>query len=197
MPLATSDAALVASLLTHEPGASELLVDRYGPYVERLIVRVVGLDAEVPDLINEVFARALEGVKVLRDSAALKGWIGSVAIFTARAFLRNRRTRRNWLTFQSPHELPDVAAAIATPEVSRKLQRVYAVLDRLPRDERIAFALRFIEGMELTEIAQVTDVSLATVKRRLMKAQRLFWDAVREDPLLRDHAPEMVAEGER
>jgi DNA-directed RNA polymerase specialized sigma24 family protein len=100
MPLATSDAALVASLLTHQPGASELLFDRYGPYVERLIVRVVGLDAEVPDLIHEVFARALEGVNVLRDSTALKGWIGSVAIFTARAFLRNRRTRRHWVRFQ-------------------------------------------------------------------------------------------------
>jgi RNA polymerase sigma-70 factor (ECF subfamily) len=195
MPLATSDAALVASLRANEPGASELLFDRYGPYVERLIVRVVGLDAEVPDLINEVFARAFEGMRMLREASALKGWIGSVAIFTARAFLRSRRTRRHWLRFQAPHELPDLPAAVASPEVTQELARTYAVLDALPGDERIAFALRFVEGMELTEIAAVAGVSLATVKRRLVKAQLLFWEAVRGDPLLRDHAPEAMPGG--
>lgn len=191
LPLATSDASLVASLRAQEPGASELLFDRYGPYVERLVVRVVGFDAEVPDLINEVFARALEGVKGLRESSALKGWIGSIAIFSARVFLRNRRTRRRWLSFQpEPRDLPERAATTATPEVSQALARAYVVLDRLPAEERIAFALRFVEGMQLAEIAEVAGVSLATVKRRLVKAQRLFWDAARGDPLLRDHAPE-------
>lgn len=197
LPLATSDAALAASLCANEPGASELLFDRYGPYVERLIVRVVGFDAEVPDLINEVFTRALEGVKGLRESSALKGWIGSIAIFTARVFLRNRRTRRRLISFQSPAKLPDTPAATATPEMSQKLARAYAVLDGLPAEERIAFALRFIEGMELSEIAEVVGVSLATVKRRLGRAHHLFWDAARDDPFLQDEARDLAREGPR
>jgi RNA polymerase sigma-70 factor, ECF subfamily len=187
LPVAYTDGALVVSLRAREVGASEMLFDRYGPYVERLIVRVIGLDPEVPDLIHEVFARALEGIHGLRESTALKGWIGSIALFTARVFLRNRRTRRRWLRFLAPNDLPETAATVALPEVSQTLKHTYAVLDALPADERIAFALRFVDGMDLTEIAQIAGVSLSTIKRRLIRAHRLFWDAARRDPLLLEH----------
>jgi RNA polymerase sigma-70 factor (ECF subfamily) len=184
-----TDAALAVALKAHAPGSAELLFDRYGPYVERLIVRTVGMDPEVPDLIHEVFARALEGIRKLRESCALKGWIGSVALFTARGFLRSRRTRRRWLSVFSSDEVPEPVAVVASPEVSRTLTRTYAILDGLPTDERITFALRMIDGMELLEIAEVSGVSLATVKRRITRAQRLFWDRARRDPMLREHAP--------
>jgi RNA polymerase sigma-70 factor (ECF subfamily) len=131
----------------------------------------------------------------LRQSSALKGWIGSVALFTARRFLRSRRTRRRWVSAFSLDQVPETAAAVASPEVSQTLVRTYAVLDALPADERIAFALRFVDGMELHEVAQVTRVSLATVKRRLVRAQRIFWDRARQDPILREHAP-VSGEGE-
>jgi RNA polymerase sigma-70 factor (ECF subfamily) len=187
---ALTDAALVKALQARESGSAELLFDRYGPYVERLIVRTVGLDPEVPDLIQEVFARALEGIGSVRESWALKGWIGSVALFTARAFLRSRRIRSRWLSVFSSDEVPEPAAVVASPEVSRTLARTYAILDALPTDERIAFALRVIDRMELTEISEVTGVSLATVKRRIARAQQLFWERARRDPLLREHAPQ-------
>ncbi|MDP9151084.1 MAG: sigma-70 family RNA polymerase sigma factor [Myxococcota bacterium] len=190
LPLARTDAALVASLKLRELGSADLLFERYGGYVERLVVRVLGIDSEVPDIINEVFARTLENVDNLRDPAAFKGWIGSIAIFTARVFLRRRRTRRRWLRFVSPEELPEMAATNALPEVSQVLKRTYVVLDTLPADERIAFALRFVDGMELTAIAEVVGVSLATVKRRLGRAQQLFAAAAQRDPLLREHLAE-------
>jgi RNA polymerase sigma-70 factor, ECF subfamily len=188
-PQAMTDTALAESLRAHEPGSAELLFERYGPYVERLIVRTVGADPEVPDLIHEVFARALEGIRSLRDSWALKGWIGSIALFTARGFLRNRRIRRRWLSVFSYDEVPEVAAVVASPEMTRTLAHTHAVLDALPIDERIAFALRMIDRMDLGEIAQITKVSLATVKRRIARAKRLFWDRARRDPMLREHAP--------
>jgi RNA polymerase sigma-70 factor (ECF subfamily) len=196
-PATMTDAALAMSLKAREPGSAELLFERYRPYVERLIVRTVGFDPEVPDLVNEVFARALEGIKSLRDTWALKGWIGSVALFTARGYLRSRRNRRRWLSIFSSDEVPEPVAIVAPPEVSRTLVSAYAVLDVLPTDERIAFALRVIDGMELAEIAQMVGVSLATVKRRVARAQRLFWDKARRDPMLREHAPPDEEEEEK
>jgi RNA polymerase sigma-70 factor (ECF subfamily) len=188
-PATMTDAALVKALKANEPGSAELLFERYGPYVERLIVRTVGLNSEVPDLINEAFARTLEGIDRLHDPSALKGWIGSVALFTARGFLRHRRSRRRWLSVFSLDEVPEPLAAVASPEVSQTLARAYMVLDTLPADERIAFALQVIDGTDVAEIAEMMGVSLSTAKRRLARAKRIFWRMARRDPILREHAP--------
>ncbi|HEY3592218.1 MAG TPA: RNA polymerase sigma factor [Polyangiaceae bacterium] len=187
----------MAAILAKQPGAWDMLFDRYGTYVERLIVRVVGFDTEVPDLINEVFARALEGVDHLKDPSSLKAWLGSIAIFTSRVWIRNRGSRRRWMHLFSPHEMPDVPAAIAPPEVSQTLQRIYAVLQELGTDERIAFTLRYIEGMELHEIAENTGVSLSTVKRRLSRADNIFLKRASRDSLLSERLAESARWGSK
>ena len=186
LPVAEGDASLVAALTARTHGAQAAFVERYGRYVERLLVRVVGFDPEVPDLLQEVFLRALESLDRLESPARLKGWLGSIALFTARAWLRDRRSRMRWLHFRSPFEIPEPAAPARVPEAVEALSRTYVLLDRLPADERIALALRLIEGMDLREIAELSRVSLATVKRRLARAEKQFLDAARRDPLLRD-----------
>jgi RNA polymerase sigma-70 factor (ECF subfamily) len=187
LPLPLGDAALVGAVRAGERQAWAALFDRYGPYVERLIVRVVRVDSEIPDLIHEVFARALEGIDQLKEPTALKGWLGSITIFTARAWIRKRGSRRRWLNFTAPHELPEVPANSASPEVSETLERVYALLEGMPVDERIAFSLRFIDGMGLAEIAEIAGVSLSTVKRRLSRAERSFLRSASKDSLLSEH----------
>jgi RNA polymerase sigma-70 factor, ECF subfamily len=181
-----SDAALVVALRAGSSEAADQLFERYGDYVERLIVRVLGFDGEVPDLINEVFARAFERIQQIEDGTALKGWLGSIAIFTARTFLRDRRSRRRFLGFFAPEELPEIPFRSAPVECSLALSRTYQVLAMLAPDERIAFALRFIDGMSLGEIAQVMAVSLGTVKRRLTRAQQRFVRVAERDPLLKE-----------
>lgn len=172
-----TDAALVTLLRAKEPRARAVLVDRYAFYVERLIVRTVGFDAEVPDLVNDVFLHALEGIDELRESSALKGWIGSIAVFTARGFLRNRGIRRRWLRVMPFDKVPDRPAPVWRPEVSEMLEHARAVFNSLPVDERTAFALRIAGGWRLAEIAKNAGVSLATVKRRLARAERRLRDA--------------------
>ena len=185
-PAALNDAGLVAAIRAKRPEAGRLLLERYGNYVERLVVRVLGIDAEVPDLINEVFARAFERIDQLDDPTALKGWIGSIALFTTKTFLRDRRTSRRFLGFFAPDELPEVPVSGAPAEVSLALYRTYQVLETFPADERIAFALRFIDGMGLAEVAAMMGLSLGTVKRRLTRAQDRFIRAAERDPLLRE-----------
>jgi len=84
----------------------------------------------------------------------------------------------------APHELHDYEAASATAEVSEALRQTYRVLAQLPTDERIAFTLRQIDGMELLAIAEQTRVSLATVKRRVARAQKTFVTLARQNETL-------------
>jgi RNA polymerase sigma-70 factor (ECF subfamily) len=71
-------------------------------------------------------------------------------------------------------------------EVEEALRATYRVLDRLPVEERVVFALRFIEGMEVAEVANACGVSLSTVKRRLGKASARFASWAKAEPALAD-----------
>jgi len=82
--------------------------------------------------------------------------------------------------------VPEAEARPASDEATEALRRTYLVLDRLPREERIAFALRTIEGMKLEEVADACGVSLATAKRRLARAEQRFLELCRADAVLRE-----------
>jgi RNA polymerase sigma-70 factor (ECF subfamily) len=185
LPAPESDEQLVLSLRAGHPDAGTLLFDRYAPHVRRVLVRVMGPDAEILDLVHDVFVTALEAVPRLLDPRALRAWITQIAVFTARARIR-RRVRGRILRFLPFTELPEPELPPGDFEGSQAMQAVYRVLDSLDTDERIAFALRFVGGMELTEVAASCGVSLATIKRRLSRAQVNFARAAEREPALVD-----------
>jgi RNA polymerase sigma-70 factor, ECF subfamily len=163
---------LVRGLRAREPWAAAAVVERHLHHVRRVLVRVMGAgDPELDDLVQEVFTRALAGAHRLSFDGALSSWLTSVAVFTGRETIR-RRSRWRWLHFMA--ELPERPALEVPGEVSDAARAVYGLLDRLPADERIVFALRALEGMDLCELAAACRVSVPTVRRRLARAEKRF-----------------------
>lgn len=178
------DAALAEALRARNPTAQTELFDRYGGHIQRVLTNIMGFDAELPDLLQEVFARALNSIATLSDGAKLKAWLSSVAVFTARGCIRSRR-RRRWLGLATPERLNRHTAPNVSEELREAVRATYEVLATMPADERIVFTLRHISGLELTELADTCDVSLATIKRRLVRARARFLALARHRPALR------------
>jgi RNA polymerase sigma-70 factor (ECF subfamily) len=179
------DAELVHAMAADDPSARAELFDRHAPHVQGVLARVLGYDSELPDLLHEVFARALAQINRLDDPSALKAWLTAIAVFTAREHIR-RRMRGRWLRFFASEDLPDIPVATAGEDVRESLRVTYEVLDRLGVDDRIAFALRFIEGLELGDVAAACGVSINTIKRRLARAEKRFLTLARREPSLHD-----------
>jgi RNA polymerase sigma-70 factor (ECF subfamily) len=180
---ADSDVALVAALKAGDPAAGHALFSAYGEYVRRVLMRVMGPDPEIGDLAQDVFIAALESIHKLAQPGALRGWLAQIAVFHARHCLRGRK---QWsiLRFFAPENLPPGRAREVDFEASEALRATYRVLSSLPVDERIAFSLRFVEGMNLTDVAAACRVSLATAKRRLSRAEARFAQLARGEPAL-------------
>jgi len=183
--LSLDDRELVAALRRGDGRARMLLVERFEPLVERLVAGALGVDSEIPDVVQDVFVAVLEGIHNLKDASALRSWIATLAVFTARGRIRRRR-RWRWIRFVAPEEVPEVAVSGPQGETHEAVRATYAVLEGFPADERLAFSLRFISEMQLTEVADACRVSLATVKRRLARAEKRFVEAARTHPALRD-----------
>jgi RNA polymerase sigma-70 factor, ECF subfamily len=165
---------LVRALRAGEPWAERALLRSEAAHVERLLTRILGYRAELDDLVQEVFIRAFARIGALREPESLRPWLGSIAAFVAREAIRRKR-RRRWLVFLPAEECVELPANSASFEARTALRVFYQVVDAFPADERIAFTLRFVEGMELTEVAEACQVSLATIKRRLKRASDDFY----------------------
>lgn len=175
--------SLLERLRAGEAAARAALFDRHVATVERAVHAVLGSDPDAEDLVQDAFVAALRGIDGFRgEEAGLGAWVRGIGVRLALKKIRWRRTRR-WLGWQGTDATATLHAVTET-DTQAALHRAYAVLDRLPAMERAAFGLRFIEGMQLDEVARDLGVSLATAKRRIRSARERFGRLAAGDALL-------------
>lgn len=137
--------------------------------LKNVIRRMVGSSPEVADLVQEVFLAALEDLDHFRGTPlTVSRWLRGIATNKSLEHLRWRRLRRNV-------ELDDLVDQALTNSVCMTESRCdLALLGKslhaFPEEEQVCLRLRYLEGRSLHEVASATNVSLATVKRRLGRA---------------------------
>src|SRR5450432_730714 len=154
--------------LVTEPGLDALYA-RYAPYVAAIATRILGRRAEVEDVVQEVFALAVGGLRRREDHREIKSWLATV---TVRRSVQQLRLRAFWSVFDLADEPSyDTLADPGSDGQERELiSDVYRALDRLPPRQRVPWVLRHIEGQSLEQVAELCGCSLATVKRRISAA---------------------------
>ena len=148
-----------------EPGL-DALYKRYAPYVAAIATRILGRQAEVEDVVQEVFSLAVGGLRRREDHREIKSWLATV---TVRRAVQQLRLRAFWSVFDLADEPSyDTLADPSSDSQERELiSEVYRALDRVPPRQRVPWVLRHVEGQSLEEVAQLCGCSLATVKRRI------------------------------
>jgi RNA polymerase sigma-70 factor (ECF subfamily) len=182
-PEPADDAALALAAGRGSPHAAGAIWDRHAGLVRGILRRSLGAD-DVEDHVQEVFLRLFKQLPELRKPESLRSFLIGIAIRVAGTELRRRRVRR-WLHIAPPDELENDPAPVRDDDAREAVSRLYAILDRLDADSRVLFVLRYVEALELTEVAAARGVSLATVKRKLARtAERVFALARRDEILL-------------
>jgi RNA polymerase sigma-70 factor (ECF subfamily) len=179
--VATADSAddvdeqLVARAQRAEPSAFETLYRRHAEFAFNLAVRIQGSSSDVEDVVHDAFLEAQERLDDLRDSASFRPWLGSIVVRLVRTRLRRRKLLGALgLTAPEPVDIDSIATVDADPEARALLAQVYALLQTLAADDRIAWTLRYVERHRLETVAVMMDCSLATAKRRIGRAQRFL-----------------------
>jgi RNA polymerase sigma-70 factor (ECF subfamily) len=187
------DGALARAVAAGDEAAAGAVWERYAPMVRSALRRSLDPYEDVEDLVQEVFLRFFRRIGELRDPAALRSFLFGIALRVAGSALRRRRVRR-WLRLTPTGVLPDLPARGGEPgdPAREAVRRLYAILDRLDDAGRLAFVLRYVEGLELTEVAEALGVSLATAKRRLARVTPRVVAMIERDPVLPEYARAML-----
>ncbi|MFT3767256.1 MAG: sigma-70 family RNA polymerase sigma factor [Minicystis sp.] len=176
-------AQTLRDLHDRKPAAERWLLENHAKRVERILFRILGDLRNLEDLVQEVFARVFARIDDVREPEALKAYVTSVTVFVAREAIRKKR-RHRWLAFFASDELPEVGAGEDDGDAREGVRAFYRAVGTLDPEERLAFTLRIVEGMELTDVAAACGVSLSTVKRRVQRAEATFVERCKQDEVL-------------
>ena len=189
-----SDEDIIERLQIGDVGAAALLYDRYSPEINRLVWRLLGADHEHDDLVQQIFCQLLVAVPKMREACKLPGFVQRTTVNAVRSELRKRAVRRRF--FRSHEDFDRFEGLAEDHETRELLRRTFAVLEKMPTSERIAFTLRHVDGRTLEDSAQLCGCSLATVKRRLDKAQKRFRALSASDPMITERLKRNGKRGE-
>ena len=180
-PVRGEEASILTELKSGSEEAYAWLIDRFHQPVYGLVYRMLNDPADAADTTQEVFLKVFRGMRRFQGEASLKTWIYRIAIHEAsnhrRWWFRHKgretsmeqeatRTSAIRDTLVDPGRSPFDNAA--QEEVRAKVE---AELRLVQEPYRTTVILRDIEGLSYEEIAEILEVSLGTVKSRLMRGR--------------------------
>lgn len=169
------DAQLVALARDNDVLAFEVLYRRHATFALNLAVRIQGSATDVEDVVHDAFLKAHHRMRELRDASLFRSWLGAIVVRLVRSRLRRKRLLNTFgIGAADPVDLDAIASFDADPETRAQLAQIYALLQTMPADDRIAWTLRNIERHRLEAVAELAGCSLATAKRRIQRAQRFL-----------------------
>jgi RNA polymerase sigma-70 factor, ECF subfamily len=172
--------ALITGLCHGDEEAYEILIQRYQQPVYNLICRLLNDPSDAADIVQEVFLKVFRSIRSFRQGSSLKTWIYRIAVNEAynhrRWFSRHQRQEVSFGPDEGSQTYADSLADpsrtpfdLAADGETRAL--VERALEKLNPKFRTAVVLRDIEDLSYEEIAAVLEISLGTVKSRILRGR--------------------------
>lgn len=175
---------VIARLVAGEARAIDEVYRAHHAALRGFANRFLGDTDVAEDLVHDVFVALPGAIRRFRGDASLRTFLIAIAVKRGYKFMRSASRRRAAMAKLAEHPIAPVAAVGDAPDVAAlrdELARaLYAALDRLPRDQRIAFALCEIDGMTSGEAAAIVDAPEATVRTRVFHARKKLRELLAE-----------------
>ncbi|MFN7925196.1 MAG: sigma-70 family RNA polymerase sigma factor [Bryobacteraceae bacterium] len=179
--LSPADALAVEGLRAGEEKAYEELIARFQAPVYNLIYRLLDDPSEAGDVVQEVFLKIFRNIVSFRGDSSLKTWVYRIAVNEA-------HNHRRWFTRKRGQEIgleDEQGDGRTLEQMLADHQRspleltidhetrafIEAALQQMKPAFREALVLRDIEGLAYEEIADVLQISIGTVKSRIVRGR--------------------------
>jgi len=191
------EADLVAELQSGSDEAFDWLVTHYHGPVFSLLYGMLADSADAADCTQEVFLKAFRGIGGFRQGSSLKTWLYRIGVREALNHKRWRwRHSRQQVSLEAEREAD---AGFVEPEaqtespyetlVAQEMRQVVQqALMQVPEAYRATVILRDLEGFSYEEVSEVLDISVGTVKSRVLRGRRALREIL--EPVLQDMSAE-------
>ena len=178
--LSEEDSRLLRGLRAGIESAYEELLNRYQQPVYSMVYRLLGDQNDTCDVVQEVFLKVFRSVNSFKERSSLRTWIYRIAVNEAHNHRRwfSRHKKREVAIEPEDHQhrpfdaTPDPGPSPFDFTLDRETHLLLEkALDEVSPVFRTAVVLRDIEGLGYEEIADILQISLGTVKSRILRGR--------------------------
>jgi RNA polymerase sigma-70 factor (ECF subfamily) len=157
------------------------VVRLYRPRIFRFLMASLADRDVAESLTQDCFLKAYNARHQFRGESSLGTWLTRIALNLVRDHLRSRRMRFWQRTRDTALDIVDISDWLpdgaSSPEAiclqQERVKEIWQSVEKLSRQQRTVFILRFVEELELSEIAETTGMNTSTVKSHLYRALRI------------------------
>ena len=162
------DLELISKVADGDQGAFLALYDRYSSRVYTLILRMMNDEMLAEEVLQETFLRLWSRVsQYIPERGSPLTWLLAIAHRTALERLRFESHRPALSDGNEPSSLLESIPEPASTSEEARWRSLYLAVQSLPEEQRKLIELAYYQGLSQSEIAEVLDLPLGTVKTRL------------------------------
>lgn len=175
-----TDQELITGILNNDKPAIQFLVNKYHKQVITTAFHFVHNMDDAEDLAQDVCIEILESIGQFKKTSALSTWIYRVTVNKSLNFVRKNKRKQLVKQFESFFHKADGNAGISIPEPSamdntfdnhERKQILDNAVNSLPENQKTAFILNNFEELPYKEIAEIMNLSLASIESLLQRAK--------------------------
>jgi RNA polymerase sigma-70 factor (ECF subfamily) len=157
---------LILRAQTGDRAAFDELLKSIQAALFQYIFRLVGEHGAAEDIMQEVFLIIYRKLRWLENPQLFRAWAYRIA--SRETFKRLKRERR-WAALVYDEEVLDKIPARETTEIYEPelIEKLPTLVSNVSPASRAVLILHYLDEMPLSEVAEILDISLGTVKSRL------------------------------
>ncbi len=177
-----TEAEIIKKLKEGSEKAFRDLVSTYQKMVVNICYGIVHNIEDAEDVAQDVFIEVFRSVSGFRGDSKLSTWIYRIAVNRSINYLRDHKRRSNLKSLDETVDSSKSAiselfyeSASDPQKEMENIQRskiLYAAIDTLSKNQRIAFTLNKYEGLSYKEISEIMELSISSVESLMHRAKK-------------------------
>ncbi len=153
------------------PDCFSELYDRYAPKVFGKCLALLKDRGEAEDATQEIFVKIFSKMGSFDQRSKFSTWLYSITYNLCIDRLRKKKKERELFSEELENK-PEVVVEVDDKELMEmELDRLKVVLERIPEGDKMLLLMKYLDGMQIKEIAKILDKTESAIKMRIKRAK--------------------------
>lgn len=171
---------LIQQLKQGDEKAFKVLVTSWQDLVFNTALGLVQNELDAEDVAQEVFVKAFESIQGFKGESKLSTWLYRITVTKSLDYLRSRKRKKRFAFVQSLFgvnnevlvQAPDFVHPGVLSEKKQLAAALFKALDTLPDQQKAAFVLTRIEGLNHAEASEALGTTIPAIESLLQRAKQ-------------------------